>query len=152
MKVSTTNGSFFLIDNEDFEEVCKFKWANSYHLGRIRKTSGPREALHNFLMGNPPKGFTWDHIDRDYRNNHRANLRLATPQQQSRNQDISVKKGTKYKGISLYRNGKWRVQIADSNGKNIHIGYFTDEEEAARVWDKVAKVYHGEFAVLNFPE
>jgi len=36
--------------------------------------------------------------------------------------------------------------------KNIFIGCFNSEIDAARAYDRAAKEIHGEFACLNFPE
>ena len=46
---------------------------------------------------------------------------------------------------------KWRAAIS-YNGIYKHLGYFESEEEAARAYDAAAKIYHGEFATLNFAE
>jgi hypothetical protein len=37
-------------------------------------------------------------------------------------------------------------------GKEIHLGLFDTQEEAARVYDVAAKRYYKEFACLNFDE
>jgi hypothetical protein len=37
------------------------------------------------------------------------------------------------------------------NGKHIYLGYFATPEQAAKIYDKAAKKYHGEFAYSNFP-
>lgn len=57
---------------------------------------------------------------------------------------------SKYKGVTwLPRIKKWRATIT-VNGKQMHLGVFSDEIEAAKVRDKAAKQYHGTFAHLNF--
>jgi hypothetical protein len=45
----------------------------------------------------------------------------------------------------------WHSQIKE-NGRQVTIGYFDDEEAAARAYDAKAKELYGEFAALNFPE
>ncbi|MCH7558250.1 MAG: hypothetical protein IIB56_12455 [Planctomycetes bacterium] len=36
------------------------------------------------------------------------------------------------------------------NRKSLHLSYFTDETEEAKAYDRAARKYHGQFAVLNF--
>ena len=61
-----------------------------------------------------------------------------------------MNKGTsKYKGVDWKKQQKkWRA-ILCSNGKKNHIGYFDDEKEAARAYNKAVLEHRGEFAVLN---
>jgi hypothetical protein len=79
-------------------------------------------------------------------------LRFCTQSENIRNQQRLYKEGKpkQYKGVS--RNGKkWNVQIC-VNRVNHNLGCFTCQKAAAREYDKLAKLLHGEFACLNFPE
>lgn len=55
-----------------------------------------------------------------------------------------------FRGV-YWERGRWRAKIGYQNGK-IHLGYYENEVEAARAYDKAAREYHGERAKLNFPD
>lgn len=57
-------------------------------------------------------------------------------------------------GVSLVKGRKadsWAVHIK-ANGKNKCVGYYGLEEQAARAYDKAAREYHKDKAILNFPD
>jgi hypothetical protein len=93
-----------------------------------------------------------DHINGKGYDNRKANLRLATRSQNCMNKPFIKTKSSssKYRGVSWSKSlKKWHVQIG-LHGKRIYIGYFNNEIEAAKAYDKAAKLYHKEFAVTNF--
>jgi len=102
---------------------------------------------------NAPKDVLVDHINHNGLDNRKANLRFATPQQNTWNRRcLSRCKGTKYIGVSWDKQSrKWRVRIL-VDGKSRFLGYFEDEKEAAKAFDRAAKEHRGEFAFLNFPQ
>jgi hypothetical protein len=64
----------------------------------------------------------------------------------------SQRRFSKYRGLFWCKQIKtrWAVKIR-YDGKNHHIGYFDDEEQAARAYDTAARVRQGSRAILNFP-
>lgn len=81
-------------------------------------------------------------------------LRLATQQENTRNrkkQQFRLKKqcSSKYKGVCWHNTRKkWQAQIV-VNYKNIYLGAFNSEVDAAIAYNNAAISYFGEFAILN---
>ena len=61
-------------------------------------------------------------------------------------------KSSIFKGVVWYKiTGKWRATIKIAQ-KDIHIGYFDTELEAAEAYDEKALELFGEFAKPNFKD
>lgn len=68
-----------------------------------------------------------------------------------RYRDTKKGKTSKYRGVCFLKTGKstfrWRVTC---DGE--YVGQFVDEVEAAKAYDKEARLVYGNEAKLNFPE
>jgi HNH endonuclease len=94
-----------------------------------------------------------DHIDRNPSNDSWKNLRAASYTENKWNRKRSMKTKSGFKGVfsdSRNRTNPWYARIT-VNRKLLFLGGFKDPAEAARVYDKAAQQYFGEFASLNFP-
>lgn len=90
-----------------------------------------------------------DHKDTVKDHNWIKNLRPAGRSTNVANAGRRKRSG--YKGV--YFNaalGKWRVRIGVKY-KQLHLGLFENEEDAARAYDVAAVKHFGEFANLNLP-
>lgn len=154
--IPLTRGQFAIVDDEDYKRLSKYKWyankdkCGGWHAQRQYRQNGKVFCvlMHREIM-NAPSGKNVDHIDHNRLNNRKDNLRCCTQAQNLWNQKPN--KARKYKGIYRTSNGKWRVTIW-ANGIAYQLGCFAHEAAAAREYDKIAKLIHGEFAYLNFPE
>ncbi len=103
--------------------------------------------MHRQIM-QPPSDMQIDHIDHDCLNNQRANLRVCTQAQNNANRR-KTRGSSQFKGVYWYASrNKWRANIrVDRQTK--HLGYFDDEEDAARAYNEEALKQFREFALLN---
>lgn len=87
-----------------------------------------------------------DHINGDREDNRATNLRASNKLLNARN--AASKNGNRFRG-ACSRNGRWEVAIRHQ-GKQVYIGRFKNEVEAAYAYDMVSIQYHGEHGRRNF--
>ena len=156
--VPLTQGKFALVDEVDYESITTKSWCyNSRHNRAFRKSPPGVRPMQTFLyreiMGVTDPAIQVDHINGDPLDCRRANLRLATNQQNARNNRGHRRRTTPYKGVSPSgRVSKpWSAKIT-VEGRTVNLGRFTNAEAAARAYDRAAIEYFGEFARLNFSD
>jgi len=149
------------VDPADYKRLKRYKWIarkgkNSFYTLRYaaggKRKKGTLIYLHQEVI-KVPQGMVIDHINHDGMDNRMANLRAATYSQNlCHRKKRSGTNQSKYKGIYWReKNRKWQALITFEK-KKIYLGYFRSEIDAARAYDHAAKIYHGEFASLNFPQ
>lgn len=157
------------LDDEDFPVINRHDWhllpSNDrlYAYAPIHMGKGERKMMPmtHMLMGSC---YHVDHKDNNSLNNQKYNLRPATWQQNQWNKGKpkAGPKGkctSKYKGVSyrpLAGRDRWFAAIKHveldahkSTGKMIRIGYFWDEDEAARAYNSKVRELRGEWAWQN---
>lgn len=147
-----TNEKSAKVDDEDYDRCNRYTWCDTGK-GIVRTDNGTHANLKlSVFILNYQGNLTIDHKDRDYFNNQKLNLREANKTQQSRNRGkFNDLYSSEFKGVSYSKQSPrrpWKVGIK-ANGKQLHLGYFVDEIEAAKVYNEYAMKYFGEFAVLN---
>ena len=165
-RIPLTQGKYTLVDDEDFELLSQWSWCfqpsgNTGYAIRCTKEHKKNITIRmhrQILRLKKGDGIQIDHVNHNGLDNRKGNLRKCRQAQNSQNQVMHTKgKTSKYKGVWLSRTihkGKvycyWYCGIR-VNYKLIHLGSFRDELTAAKVYDKAAIKYFGEFACLNFP-
>jgi hypothetical protein len=157
--IPLTKGQFAIVDDTDFDRLSQFKWCaleltHTFYAmrnERQKETGNPHRIYMHRLIMNTPSGFDTDHHDHDGLNNTRANLRICTRVQNTRNARPRGGR-SEYKGVSWHnQRNKWITRIR-FDGTQKHVGIYTSESEAARAYDAAALLHFGEFARLNFPQ
>lgn len=151
-----------LVDDEDFIRVNQYRWhvrnhkhAHQTHYAYRRKEikGGGRITirLHRFILGlSKTDKIEVDHLNFNGLDNRRANLRIATRQENCRHRRKQHgAKQSQYKGVYWeVDRKKWRAYIY-VNKKKIWINRFIDEISAAKAYNNKASELFGEYAYLN---
>jgi HNH endonuclease/AP2 domain len=148
-RVPLTRGFVAIIDASDLPLVEGWNWCASVGCGGpyAVRSQGARAdqafvLLHRVVMGNP-LGLQIDHRDGDTLNNRRANLRLSSSADNSRNRRLPANNTSGYKGV-CWQAGRWQSSIG-VNRKQIYLGRHDSPEEAHAAYCAASTKYHGEF-------
>jgi hypothetical protein len=143
-------GDFMLIDEADLDVLCGRRKVNLIAGYPAIKFDGKRVRVHRSIMM-PSADMDVDHINHCVTDNRRANLRIATRQQNMHNTSSHRDTSSRYLGVSWHRaTCMWQAQIT-GGGKKKHLGRFNNELAAALAYDLAARARDSVFANPNFP-
>lgn len=161
-EIALSQGQVAVVDDDDFARVAQFKWYAIQRSGKWHAARKPKSGavyMHRFLM-DAPDGAEVDHVNGNGLDNRRENLRICSKRENARNRKSGARaKSSRFHGVTLHpRGNRWRVVICAGardrrgNAKQIYVGHFIDETEAARAYDRAALKHFGAFAATNFPK
>ena|SRR5258707_1089611 len=150
-------GRVALIDDEDYDLVSPYKWhlhvvtrgrpCGPYARGSIRLANGiwTNAYMHKLITGWPQT----DHENHDGLDNQRHNLRPASDSQNHANMRPRPGGTSRFKGVNWVRHaGRWRASIK-VDGRSRHLGYFSDELDAAYAYESAAREAWGQYACTS---
>lgn len=154
LTIPLANGKgVMLVDPEDFIRVSQHKWW--LHNKRYAATNIDSKNVyaHRFILNLGPDDPEVDHINHDGLDNRRSNLRVIPHGLNVVNTKHRTGGTSRFKGVSYETQyaefaKPWKAKI-QIDGKGRHLGYFTDEDEAAQAYDRAAVEAWGEHAYTN---
>ena len=149
-----------MVDDEDYQYLMQFNWnvavfEHTCYAQRNAIVDGKKvtvrmywEIMKKQIEETGIKRI--DHIDHNGLNCQKYNMRIATHADNMKNKTSAKNTSSKYLGVCKHKgNGMWEAYIK-IEGRQTYLGGFTNEELAARAYDKKAKGVYKEFANLNF--
>ena len=102
-----------------------------------------------YTNGEFPKEFI-DHINMNKVDNRLCNLREASDIENKQNRGAQLNNTSGFKGVCFHKQtSKWRANI-NINGKQKHLGLFTNPKSASEAYHAAAKTIHAEFYYRMF--
>lgn len=151
ISVLLTRNQWVMINADDLSLITKYRWYALrprkifYAATNIKLSDGRKTILcmHRLLLGlNYGDPQEVDHIDGNGLDNRRNNIRIVSTAQNQHNQHVKQtgrhhdKPTSKFPGVCWYKaRCLWAAKIRVS-GKNIHLGYYDNEKEAAKTYLK----------------
>jgi hypothetical protein len=147
-----------MVDDEDYEELITYGWnpvietKNNTIYAQVR-IGNIHIRIHRFIMkmhGYDIKNKMIDHKDQNGLNNQKENLRFCTHSTNMQNSKKTKRTTTsEFKGVSFVKGRDKFLAIIYLNNKQIFLGHFVSETDAALAYNKKATDLFGEFAYLN---
>lgn len=146
--IPLTKGKHAIVDADDYDFLMQWKWY--FNNGYAARKPNIQIYMHR-LVARTPTGMDTDHINKNTLDNRKTNLRICT---RSQNNGNSKKRGggkasSIYKGVCFHRAAaKWMAQIGTKD-RNIYLGLYDSEEEAAIAYNLGSSQYFGKFSRQN---
>ena len=146
----TNKGNRFFVDLDDYDKIKRYCWTENTR-GYLENLNVG--LLHRFIMqlgvyGNDNR-YVVDHINHNYLDNRKANLRVCKQQENSFNSKTPINNTSGIKGVFYMKDrGKWRATIGYDK-KAIYIGDYTTKEEAIKARKDAENIYQKEFSYDN---
>ena len=142
-------GNSCFVDKDDYEKISNGYWGkyqnSNYFCSCI---NGKKHWLHRYIM-NADKGEYVDHINNNFDDYRKNNLRLCNNAENNRNRGLQKNNTSGYAGVSwVKREQKWRARIK-VDGKEVHLGYFDNKNDAILAKKHAEEKYFGEFSYHN---
>jgi hypothetical protein len=126
---------------------------NGYFTVKLNKSNkGTTFKIHRLIalafIPNPENKECVDHIDRNKLNNSIFNLRWATKSENCINKKVMSNNKSSVSGVCYYaKMKKWRVNII-INGRQKHIGYYENFDEAVKARKEQEDIHYKEFKAI----
>lgn len=141
---------FMLVDREDaakwcrpcdcYDICCCVKWSKDKTGYAVGKVGRKRVHYHRHVMS-ALKGQVVDHINRDRLDNRKQNLRFVDHRTNALNRGPLRGTSSKYQGVYWDSSkNRWKAAIR-LHGRLKNLGYFDQEDEAARAFNDVAAIH-----------
>jgi hypothetical protein len=141
-RIKLNKGKFPFYLKEKLLRLAKDKngyYTVSLNKNNTRKTYKPHQLVAMAFLGHNPNGMKLvvDHIDNNSLNNRIDNLQIIT-QRENASKD-QKNKTSNFTGVYWFKaNKKWRAYIKIGL-KQVHLGYFDNEEEASNAYQNKLK-------------
>ena len=145
-----TQGKVAIVDDEDFERLNSFKW--HYAGGYARRGFAVKgkwffHYMHRYALN---VDNIVDHINHDTLDNRKCNLRTVTGSQNHYNmKKWKLDASSKFKGVSWKKSKRRWTAYISVDKKQIGLGLFKEETDAAKAYNEAAARHYGDFALLN---
>src|SRR4051812_13717954 len=149
-EIALIGGRVAIVDDETLPHLLGHTWRHAD--GYAVRGDGRRVVrMHRWILAAKP-GEIVDHKNGNRLDNRRQNLRIVTAAENARNDKARIDRVVSaHKGVTWDRRfGIWKAAIK-VDGRHFYVTGARSEEEAARLYDALARELHGEFACVNFP-